>query len=1316
MKTISYFSVLSSIESLKKDDTGQYVKVPDWMKVAKNSKEPLTSTQRAQAERTLNGPGKISPSDLNDIINTRNLDLMTFFAKRGDLSVDNARRILDHDEGFNGTYHVYGPGNLDKFKKLHPKEELSANEKVSVGGFTSGYNDTRTTNKKNEVYYNLIKKIKMSGQDNLEDFLKHGSEDAVGWYLKGRNTESSPADLFHVITERPKIGHAMMKDIAYNRNFDNGHLTEVMNRPESDLKEIALANSNEAPSDAILGNVFRSGDPKIIKGALDNSKTSFSPEQWSLLLHSKDEDLRGSAHRKFAQNDHPVGDPNNAEKWQLLAGDIINNSNPSDLKEYLNHFYRYGFDRDPHKIFTPHQSEQLLKRLELHPEAMVSGALGITGVNDALTPAHKNNLINAVANSLTDEDKTSWSDSDKTSTVNRIFDGDNSAAHITPETISNVLSKDPQWHNRLWPSILNHPSANEDHFRKIYGDATETGLKNFNNSIDLLASNPKTPADVIQSLISTQDIKSLPRNVKMGLVEGEKLPRNVWEQLAYGEDPYLRSCAATSPNVTDADISRALADPDKDVRRAWIQNVSDGKLNDSHWDMISKDRSIVNRATALGRMNVPDNVLTKFMTKDKAIGVNRAAFAHPYVTDEMRNAALKSMNPHNLALVAPKDVFTEDQNKVLYKRLVEDRVVKLAKLNKQAKDNKITPEALQSGIDATNSAYQVSLSELSNHHHLPSEVVHGILSLPQRMFSLTNNIRNMRQNDQMRPEHWEALLDRKDLDDTTVNHVLSNAQVSGDRWRSIASKLDPSNPTGQESWHKLLASNPNVPDDIVDDFIDRGGPQFSRSFLSSRAPESVSSDRIRKIYANTPKDLAEDESSGNWGTLVTLSQHSSLPADVIPDFYDKMLNSRGKYDGALIRRELLDHPNVPESVITRALKDPDQAVSNLAMDKVGQSDPDKINGAIGGHDTYVHPAVEKLKDLKGQVSDLGGGNPVPKGKLPHKGQGLPNDLFDAKGQISAQSIDEFIDKLPKDRYNVSYTKWNGAQRHDTSKPQLVMQINLTNKHIDDLNREGLLDVFKRVHAAGFASGHPVRKHSLGWARLDVSQPGHAHVDEVQSDLWQNSIHQIEKYAKSGQISRETANEHIGAIKKINKILSGQFKNINQAVTAAVHQVLRVHPKELKSPDGEDLQPIKTTSFDMPEDQAIQSGMTTKVNVTPKMVKNFYDGSLRSDSWEHRALNGWAAQNKVLDNPEIGIDKFKEMHGGKGAYLDVPTPGFFKEKYQQLPESMGYKPVEKKTVMPDNQSPESQVQYRKLVKSLTKLQNLVKMLKSLKEIK
>jgi hypothetical protein len=387
------------------------------------------------------------------------------------------------------------------------------------------------------------------------------------------------------------------------------------------------------------------------------------------------------------------------------------------------------------------------------------------------------------------------------------------------------------------------------------------------------------------------------------------------------------------------------------------------------------------------------------------------------------------------------------------------------------------------------------------------------------------------------------------------------------------------------------------------------------------------------------------------------------------------------------------------------LTSPHEYVKRAAADKQAWLDPDATTAAMeGSGEVNINPATEKLKHLKGQIEEMGGS--VHKNKLDNKGAGVPAQLFDGKGMLSAQSIDNYLESLPKERYGVTWGKRSGCQRHDREAPQKVLQLNLTNAHINQLKQSGLWEEFQRQHAMSYASGHPVLRHTLGWARIDDTQPDHWHVDEIQSDLGQGTVRAISKAVENGQMSDETANKKMDNLKKIMKVLQGPFKSINHAIFGAVHDMGRKKD-------------IKATSMDNLEDQARQSGMQTTSSVGPSHVQQFVEGRSSTYGFQKKVLTHWAKGHGLVDqkgnllSPTAFKEKWKEEHGDNTVKLPIPVPGHMNSTYKQIPEDAGYKVADKKATMPNTTAGETHFQLRKLVKSLTELRNLVKLLEAIK---
>jgi hypothetical protein len=1338
MSNVSLLKAKMYLEALQKAKkaAGQFVEIPEWMKLLKNVDQTLESSQRAQAKRILTGAGKISPEDMNTLISNRNLDILHMLSSKKDLTAENARRILDSNEGFERTRHLVGPNNQALLEAAKSKYNVNVHNgrdsNAAIFGFNYGYGyDKKRNKKKDETYSNLIAAVKGAG--GMDEFLKNGGEDAVNWTLaEGKNHHRlSPEQLLHIVTERPQISSEMMYNMARHDDFDNGHMVEVLNRPESYLKQEAFRSSRTTMSPDIINAIFRSDDAGLVGSLIsgDQAAHSLTAQQLNSVLKHRDPSVRKRAHEILG--DHAWKNAN--FPTTTLAGmvkDVIRSSSDNDLKEFLGSYDSY-WGRDSKPDLSVDQVSDLTQRLMASPEATRSDMADSKKIK--FSQVQKEAIAKAVLNHYNSQPEANkgfgYSTPSAFGFVERLANNSNFMDYATEDMINHMIGVNPAIGARMYSSIINSSkdernNLTPEHIDKMYDQGVAWSKKDSYNKIGSLlsavAAHPKTHPDTIMKMIGG-DISSVPSSVLQTMVTGDKLPRDQWENLI-AKDNDLMALASTSPHVNDQDITKALTHADKHVRGVWIKQTPESKFKPEHWELIKKDRSAINRAIAASRSDVPDDAFQHFLINDKSAGVNRSALNNDAVTPEVLDAAVAKMNPHNLTEIGTGDKLSVDQHKILFSRLAEDRVSKLAKVNKKAKEGKLTPEELTSEIDKIKATYELSMKHMAKHKNLDDDMVaHIFASTPSH--GVNDTINQLRHNDvSISNDNWESLLDKTDLNERTVDNIMRQARLSPDKWRKVASNLTPSEYENEQGIQKHIASNPSVPSDVFDRFVNHGHIGFLSDVLGNN--KNLTSDQIRQIFGKIQpysQNMSRDQREATGDAIKSMAENSNTPEDVVEALFEKMSLTNGDlphlatgfyghddYESSRIRQELADHSNANMRVLSRAVNDRDDRVRRAAEDKMAQHNPDGINEAIGGHDIHVHPAVEKLKHLKGVIQEMGNGEPIAKGKLPNKGQGIPNEVFDNKGQISPKTIDEYIDKLPKDRYNISYSKWSGAQRHDRNKDQLVMQINLTNKHVQDMKDAGLWNVFQDIHKASYRSGHPVRKHSLGWARLDMSHSGHAHIDEIQSDLGQGSIRMVEKAVESGSIDRAKGDEYVNGIKGIVKMLSGQFKNINQVIAAAVHQTFR--EKEIKDHDGSQKDPIKSTSYDKIDDQATQSGMTTKARVSDETLKNFYNNNLYTESHDYSAVKHWVKKNNVENNPEIGMEKFKEQFPDLSTTLEVPVPGFFQETYKQMPESMGYKDMNKKEAMPDTEAPEAELQYRKLVKSLTKIKQIAKMLK------
>ena len=127
----------------------------------------------------------------------------------------------------------------------------------------------------------------------------------------------------------------------------------------------------------------------------------------------------------------------------------------------------------------------------------------------------------------------------------------------------------------------------------------------------------------------------------------------------------------------------------------------------------------------------------------------------------------------------------------------------------------------------------------------------------------------------------------------------------------------------------------------------------------------------------------------------------------------------------------------------------------------------------------VKLGTNKLRQLRDNIEARGG--TLSRKDLP---QQLPPELkplLGPRGDLSAHSIQEFLDKKPGLKFETTEAEWQGGQRHNGS-PSKVMQLNVTPGQRQAMQAAGVDKTFDSMMDASRQSNHPVKKNTVGWVR------------------------------------------------------------------------------------------------------------------------------------------------------------------------------------------------------------------------------------------
>lgn len=112
-----------------------------------------------------------------------------------------------------------------------------------------------------------------------------------------------------------------------------------------------------------------------------------------------------------------------------------------------------------------------------------------------------------------------------------------------------------------------------------------------------------------------------------------------------------------------------------------------------------------------------------------------------------------------------------------------------------------------------------------------------------------------------------------------------------------------------------------------------------------------------------------------------------------------------------------------------------------------------------------------------------------------------NPLRGKDGNVSAETVQSYIDRMQPIKLHVTETKWDGAQRHNDKHSNVVV-FGLSDDHVAKLKAAGVWDDYKKV-SKELPTGHPQHPYALGWVRYttgDATKKSHVFIDEVQNDV------------------------------------------------------------------------------------------------------------------------------------------------------------------------------------------------------------------------
>lgn len=323
------------------------------------------------------------------------------------------------------------------------------------------------------------------------------------------------------------------------------------------------------------------------------------------------------------------------------------------------------------------------------------------------------------------------------------------------------------------------------------------------------------------------------------------------------------------------------------------------------------------------------------------------------------------------------------------------------------------------------------------------------------------NIERLHESGAFPPSTIEALADYGHVTPKMAFHSIARGDVRSAKRILQSSGLD------EQTHQQIMQQYPDV------------GLKLADTLMGDK----TSSEYLQGLYQSHP-DVPE--------VAFAAARDNKASGPVLHDIAERYMGKDAGSPGLFER--LVQHPNTEVQTL-RMIKDHPTTLGRnreRAMQRIVGLDPDSAfqeRVAVRhrfGTKKFGTNALRKLRDTI--ASEFGGS--APKKELEkrglHPGPSIA-PLQDAKGNITSQRIQEFIDALPADEWNVSHSEWDGVQRHTTDISK-VLQINLTNEKLQRLKDAGVYEVFRKLKDASHSHAHPVNHATIGWIRYTDESP------------------------------------------------------------------------------------------------------------------------------------------------------------------------------------------------------------------------------------
>lgn len=540
--------------------------------------------------------------------------------------------------------------------------------------------------------------------------------------------------------------------------------------------------------------------------------------------------------------------------------------------------------------------------------------------------------------------------------------------------------------------------------------------------------------------------------------------------------------------------------------------------------------------------------------------------------------------------------------------------------------------------------------------------------------------------------------DRHEILESLVDHSQANSNALDTLWRHTAATNDDldhdvidqfarSRRISPETAEDIFTNHPGVtsmlrnpvlPNDRLKQAIEQqfGHTDNLPDEMKERRPDSGLFKEIAsnpKFRLSMLKDIPQDKlnSEENRGRSKTMYRHllknNQADTEDLRKAFDGLAkkDQKGNYDLNRYDNEhlndLINNPKSPEDLLRKLSEHPDvskddfyhsPAIGGELWRERKHQFPSGLQGLESGKETNTatfKPREDKIKQVQSMVPE---GGKLVWGDFKKQYPSLAGDPLVQKMFTSApkQMVDQahaqkYLDEMPKKDFHVSYVPWNGMQRHN-DKTQAVFQLN--NGQDQDVaykSDPNMLGLYKMIQKAGYRSGHPVNPQSIGWSRVDTSNPDHWFIDEVQSDYGSGLSRELDQLQKTGR-SEELENHGIDpaqakpTLNKLVDIIQGWDRALvnNIIETAKKHGVKKIsmHSGESKTLVNKGKQAEVTNKYDK-----LYNKMPQEMGFKEDLYDNVPSGSKETPL---KGQKVWTLNFNPDEEEELKNKRREKLHG------------------------------------------------------------------------